>query len=250
MDHPSVVRYVAHGKTSASQTWLALEWLSGETFAARLDRGPLDVPSTLELAARLLAGLVALHARGVVHRDVTARPAADASEKCYLSLRMTAFGGALYDVRVRALSGEEQQMAAYADKVLLIVNTASQCMFTPQYEKLETLHQRYKSRGLSVLAFPCNQFGQQEPGTNDEIKSFCETYYRVTFPLFDKIEVNGEGAHPLFVHLKDRAPGIFGTRAIKWNFTKFLVSRGGREVQRFAPVTTPQEIREELELML
>lgn len=157
---------------------------------------------------------------------------------------------ALYDVPVRTLAGEERTLASYADKVILIVNTASQCVFTPQYEKLEALHRKYEARGFAVLGFPCNQFGQQEPGTNAEIAEFCETHFRVTFPLFDKVEVNGDAAHPLFVALKDRAPGIFGTRAIKWNFTKFLVSRGAREVQRFAPVTTPQEIREELEHLL
>jgi glutathione peroxidase len=159
-------------------------------------------------------------------------------------------GRALYDVPVRTLRGEEQTLESYADQVILVVNTASQCVFTPQYEKLEALHRKYAGRGFSVLGFPCNQFGGQEPGTNDEIAAFCETHFRVTFPLFDKVDVNGDTAHPLFVTLKDRAPGIFGTRAIKWNFTKFLISRGAREVQRFAPVTMPQEIREELELLL
>ncbi|MBL8743847.1 MAG: glutathione peroxidase [Myxococcales bacterium] len=157
---------------------------------------------------------------------------------------------ALYDLSVVTLRGEPRTLAEYADKVVLIVNTASHCVFTPQYEKLEALHRTYRGRGFSVLGFPCNQFGNQEPGPSDEIAHFCETHYGVSFPLFEKVDVNGETAHPLFVTLKERAPGIFGTRAIKWNFTKFLVSRGAREVQRFAPVTTPQEIRDELELML
>lgn len=156
----------------------------------------------------------------------------------------------LADIPLTTITGEATSLGAYAGKVLLIVNVASRCGLAPQYEKLEALHRKYAARGFAVLGFPCNQFGQQEPGTNDEIATFCETHFRVTFPLFDKVDVNGDTAHPLFVTLKDRAPGIFGTRAIKWNFTKFLVSRGAREVQRFAPVTTPQEIREELELLL
>ena len=156
----------------------------------------------------------------------------------------------LQDFSATTLSGTPQDLDAYAGKVVLVVNTASQCGFTPQYDGLEQLWQEYGDQGLVVLGFPCNQFGGQEPGTAEDIGEFCRVNHGVTFPLFDKVDVNGDTAHPLFVALKDRAPGIFGTRAIKWNFTKFLVSRGGREVQRFAPVTTPQEIREELELLL
>ncbi len=157
---------------------------------------------------------------------------------------------ALYRHRLHTLAGDELDLARYADHVLLVVNTASRCMFTPQYEGLENLHQRYQSRGFAVLGFPCNQFGGQEPGSSDDIRQFCDTTFKVTFPMFQRVEVNGPGAHPLFVELKARATGIFGTHVIKWNFTKFLVARHAREVLRFAPVTSPQEIREEIETLL
>jgi glutathione peroxidase len=134
--------------------------------------------------------------------------------------------------------------------VLLIVNTASQCGFTPQYAGLEELFEKYKGRGFRVLAFPCNQFGNQEPGTNEEIARFCEQNYSVSFPVMDKIKVNGEGESPLFAFLKSKAPGLLATKAIKWNFTKFLVSRDGKMVQRFAPTTTPQQMTPAIEEFL
>jgi glutathione peroxidase len=133
---------------------------------------------------------------------------------------------------------------------LLIVNTASKCGFTPQYTGLESLQQQYGTRGFSVLAFPCNQFGAQEPGTETEIQSFCEMNYQTTFPLFSKIEVNGAASHPLFTHLKEHAPGVLGSKRIKWNFTKFLVNQQGEVVKRYAPSTKPEAIAADIEALL
>ncbi len=149
---------------------------------------------------------------------------------------------ALYDFAVRRLDGSETSLADWRGKVLLIVNTASQCGFTPQYAGLEALYQKYKDRGFAVLGFPCNQFGAQEPGSADEISAFCEKNFGVSFPMFDKVDVNGPHAHPLFTHLKQEAPGILGTDGIKWNFTKFLVDRHGKVVTRYAPTTSPNAL--------
>jgi glutathione peroxidase len=156
----------------------------------------------------------------------------------------------IHDIAVQRLDGSHTTLADYAGKVLLIVNTASQCGFTPQYAGLEQLHRDYAARGLTVLGFPCNQFGAQEPGSADEIAGFCQRNYGVSFPMFAKIEVNGEHAHPLYVHLKHSAPGVLGTEAIKWNFTKFLVSRRGEVVGRYAPATTPQDLAPDIEAQL
>ena len=134
--------------------------------------------------------------------------------------------------------------------MLLIVNTASKCGFTPQYKGLEALHQKYHARGLAVLGFPCNQFGAQEPGTEDEIASFCEVNFGVTFPLFAKVDVNGDAAAPLYRHLKSAKPGLLGSEAIKWNFTKFLVDRKGTVVERFAPNTEPDALAADIEKLL
>ena len=134
--------------------------------------------------------------------------------------------------------------------MLLIVNTASQCGFTPQFAGLEALYTRYKDRGFEILGFPCNQFGAQEPGTADEIGSFCQKNYGVTFPMFAKVEVNGDDAHPLFQHLKKEARGLLGSEGIKWNFTKFLVDRDGSVVKRFAPAATPESLAAEIEALL
>jgi glutathione peroxidase len=150
----------------------------------------------------------------------------------------------LYDFVVRTIDGEETTLAAYRGKVLLIVNVASLCGFTPQYQGLEQLYRKHHAAGFEVLAFPCNQFGMQEPGTEEEIKSFCSTRYGVSFPLFAKIDVNGDATHPLYRWLKSEARGLFGTQRVKWNFTKFLVGRSGRVVGRFAPNATPAEIEE------
>ncbi|MCG2579092.1 glutathione peroxidase [Dechloromonas sp. XY25] len=156
----------------------------------------------------------------------------------------------LYDFSARRLTGDQQDFAAYRGKVLLIVNTASQCGFTPQYTGLEELYRKFRDRGLVVLGFPCNQFGEQEPGDAEAIGQFCQTRYDVTFPLFAKIEVNGDNAHPLYVWLKHEAAGILGTEAIKWNFTKFLIDREGQVVHRYAPATRPDELVEAVETLL
>lgn len=156
----------------------------------------------------------------------------------------------VYDHSARRIDGSEQALADYAGKVLLIVNVASQCGFTPQYAGLEALWRKYRERGLAVLGFPCNQFGAQEPGSEAEIAQFCSMRYDVTFPLFAKIEVNGEQAHPLYRHLKSAVPGMLGTEAIKWNFTKFLVDRQGRVVSRHAPTTAPADLEREIEALL
>lgn len=156
----------------------------------------------------------------------------------------------IYEIPVTALDGTEQTLAPYAGKVMLIVNTASQCGFTPQYTGLEALHRELGPKGLVVLGFPCNQFGAQEPGDAEEIKKFCSLTYDVTFPMFAKIDVNGDGTHPLFAHLKKEKPGLLFTEAIKWNFTKFLVGRDGRVLKRYAPNDTPEEIRKEIEAAL
>jgi len=155
-----------------------------------------------------------------------------------------------YDTPLETLAGQATSLASHAGKVLLIVNTASQCGFTPQYAGLEALHRRLKDRGLVVLGFPCDQFGHQEPGTSAEIASFCERNYGVTFPMHAKLEVNGDGAHPLFVQLKEAAPGLLGTKAIKWNFTKFLVGRDGAVVERYAPNVAPEKIAADIERLL
>ena len=156
----------------------------------------------------------------------------------------------IYDFRVKTIRGEEQSLADYKGKVLLIVNTASKCGFTPQYKELQKLYEQYRDRGFVVLGFPCNQFGNQEPGTEEEIEQFCQVNYGVTFPMFAKVDVNGENAHPLFQYLKEKAPGVLGTKAIKWNFTKFLVDRNGNVVARFASQTKPSELKNEIEELL
>jgi glutathione peroxidase len=152
----------------------------------------------------------------------------------------------LYDLSVRTLEGADQPLQTYAGKVLLIVNVASRCGFTPQYAGLERLWQQYGARGLVVLGFPCNQFGRQEPGTASEIKEFCTEKYQVTFPLFAKIDVNGAEADPLYSHLKAAAPGVLGSEAIKWNFTKFLIDRSGEVLQRYGSVDTPEKISKDI----
>ncbi|AMX01660.1 glutathione peroxidase [Microbulbifer thermotolerans] len=156
----------------------------------------------------------------------------------------------LYSISFQNADGSTASLAAYRGQVLLIVNTASKCGFTSQYKGLEALYEKYKDRGLVVLGFPCNQFGKQEPGSNDEIQQFCALNYGVTFPVHAKLEVNGPDAHPLFVALKRRAPGLLGTEAIKWNFTKFLVSRDGQQVKRFAPKDKPENLESEIERLL
>ena len=157
---------------------------------------------------------------------------------------------AITDLSVRGADGVPVPLAGWRGKVLLIVNTASQCGFTPQYAGLEALHRRYADRGFEVLAFPCNQFGAQEPGDAAEIARFCSLTYDVTFPVFAKVEVNGTAADPLFARLKSDAPGLMGTTAIKWNFTKFLVDRDGRTARRYAPTTKPEDLASDIEALL
>ncbi len=151
---------------------------------------------------------------------------------------------------VVTIDGETKTFGDFAGKFTLVVNVASKCGFTPQYRGLEALHRKFKDRGLAVLGFPCNQFGQQEPGSADEIKSFCSLSYEVTFPIFAKVDVNGARAHPLFKALKKAAPGLLGTEAIKWNFTKFLVDDQGNVRKRYAPTDSPEAIGDELITMI
>lgn len=156
----------------------------------------------------------------------------------------------VFDFELTRLDGAPMALDAYRGKVMLLVNTASKCGFTPQYAGLQALHERFAARGFSVIGFPCNQFGAQEPGDADEIASFCNRNYGVTFPLSARIDVNGPSADPLFAYLSSAAPGILGTEAIKWNFTKFLINRDGNIVARFAPTTKPEELAEEIERLL
>ena len=154
------------------------------------------------------------------------------------------------DFSAARANGEDTALSEFGGKVLLIVNTASKCGFTPQYEGLESLQKSYGERGFSVLAFPCNQFGGQEPGSGAEIQSFCDLNYQTSFPLFSKIEVNGAASHPLFIHLKEQSPGVLGSKRIKWNFTKFLVNQQGEVVKRYAPSTKPEAIAGDIEALL
>ncbi|MCJ8295062.1 MAG: glutathione peroxidase [Colwellia sp.] len=156
----------------------------------------------------------------------------------------------IYQFSVENNKQESIELTQFTDKVLLIVNTASNCGFTPQYQGLQALHDSFQEKGFEVLAFPCNQFKQQESGSNEEIQQFCDLHFNIKFPLFNKIEVNGNNAHPLFNYLKQQAPGILGSKSIKWNFTKFLVNRQGEVVQRYAPTTKPEAITADIEKLL
>lgn len=156
----------------------------------------------------------------------------------------------IYAFSAESLSGESVSLANWQNKVLLIVNTASECGFTPQYKGLQELHDRYGERGFAVLGFPCNQFGKQEPGDAAQIGEFCEKNFGVTFPLFAKIDVNGANAHPLFKYLTEEAPGVLGTEGIKWNFTKFLVDREGTVINRYGSVTKPDALSKDIEKLL
>ena len=157
---------------------------------------------------------------------------------------------ALYACKANDIKGREISLGKYAGKVLLIVNTASKCGFTPQYAGLEKLHEKYKDKGLAVLGFPCNQFGAQEPDDETEIQKFCELNYDVKFPMFAKVDVNGANTHPVYSVLKSAAKGLMGTEGIKWNFTKFLVDRNGKVVERYAPTTKPEDMAEIIEGLL
>ena len=158
--------------------------------------------------------------------------------------------GSVYDFQALSIEGKPAHLSTQRGKVLLIVNTASQCGFTPQFKGLERLWEDYRDRGLVVVGFPSNEFGAQDPGSNEEIASFCEMNYGVSFPMMSKVQVNGEQAHPLWRWLKAQAPGVLGTEAVKWNFTKFLVGRDGRVIKRYAPNEAPEAMRADIEAAL
>lgn len=156
----------------------------------------------------------------------------------------------VYDFEAKTLDGKPARLADLQGKVLLVVNTASECGFTPQFTGLEALFEKYRDRGFAVLGFPCNQFGEQEPGSAEQIGAFCQKNYGVTFPMFEKIDVNGDAAHPLYKWLKESAPGLLGSERIKWNFTKFLIDRNGQVKARYAPVTKPEQLAQDIEALL
>ena len=156
----------------------------------------------------------------------------------------------VYDFNVKTIDGNDMSLNEYKGKVLLIVNVASKCGFTPQYKGLEALYEKYKDKGLVILGFPCNQFNSQEPGTNKEIKEFCSINFGVTFPMFDKIDVNGDNAHPLYKYLTEKVTGILGTKAIKWNFTKFLIDKNGIPFDRYGSMASPEGMSEDIEKLL
>lgn len=155
----------------------------------------------------------------------------------------------VYDYKVQTIDGTDVSLDNYKGKVLLVVNTASKCGFTPQFKELESLYKAYKDKGLEILGFPCNQFAAQDPGNNEEIKNFCTLNYDVTFPMFSKIDVNGANTHPLYQHLKENSPGLLG-KSVKWNFTKFLVDAEGNVVDRFAPNKAPSKLTKNIEKLL
>jgi len=156
----------------------------------------------------------------------------------------------VHDFSAKTIDGKDQKLDAWKGKVVLVVNVASKCGFTPQYTGLEAMHRRLKDKGLVIAGFPCDQFGHQEPGDEKEIKEFCSLTYDVSFPMYAKVEVNGDGTHPLYQHLKTAAPGLLGSKAIKWNFTKFLIDRKGNVVKRYAPTDKPEDIEKDVEKLL
>lgn len=156
----------------------------------------------------------------------------------------------IYQFQANTIKGEQLPLSQYEGKALLIVNTASKCGFTPQYKGLEELYAKYKDKGFEVLAFPCNQFGGQEPGSSEDIQSFCDLTYKTSFPLFEKVDVNGDNAHELFKYLKEKCPGLLGTKKIKWNFTKFLIDKNGEPIKRYAPTDKPETIAPDIEKVL
>lgn len=156
----------------------------------------------------------------------------------------------IYDFTATAINGQSINLSDYRDKVMLIVNTASKCGFTPQFQGLELLYSELQDQGLAILGFPCNQFGNQDPGNDGQIEEFCQLNYGVSFPMFSKIDVNGDDAHPLYQYLKDEAKGLLGSRTIKWNFTKFLVDSYGKVVKRYAPTDKPEAIKKDIQKLL
>lgn len=229
----------------------------GDKVRVQLDCQPDGVPAAPGQVSRELCSRARRAASLKIWRssvDMTE----NATEGCArgdAGFKITGYGGAgmentVYGFTVKNSKGEDYALAALKGKVALIVNVASNCGFTPQYEGLEALYKKYSGQGLVVLGFPCNQFGGQEPGSNEQIRNFCSLNYGVTFPVMDKIEVNGAGAHPLYVHLKAAAPGALGSEAIKWNFTKFLVDRDGGVISRYAPATKPEALVPDIEKAL
>ena len=156
----------------------------------------------------------------------------------------------VYEYEARTSAGNEVKLSDYQGKVVLIVNTASKCGFTPQFQGLQELYDKYHDRGLEILGFPSNQFKEQDPGSNEEILEFCQLNYGVQFPMFEKVDVKGENAHPLFRYLSDEAPGLMGSKSVKWNFTKFLIDKEGKPVKRFAPQTSPDQLEKDIEKLL
>ncbi|WP_037283487.1 glutathione peroxidase [Saccharibacillus sacchari] len=156
----------------------------------------------------------------------------------------------VYEYEARTSTGNEVKLSDYQGKVVLIVNTASKCGFTPQFQGLQELYDKYHDRGLEILGFPSNQFKEQDPGSNEEILEFCQLNYGVKFPMFEKVDVKGENAHPLFRYLSDEAPGLMGSKSVKWNFTKFLIDKDGKPVKRFAPQTSPDQLEKDIEKLL
>jgi glutathione peroxidase len=156
----------------------------------------------------------------------------------------------IYNIVLKDITGNEVKMSEFSDKVLLVVNTASKCGFTPQYTGLEKLYENYKDKGLLVLGFPCNQFGAQEPGSSEEIQDFCTLNFDIKFPMFEKVEVNGKNTHPLYQYLKEAAPGLLGSKKIKWNFTKFLIGKSSSSIKRYAPNTEPENIEKDIKIAL
>ena len=156
----------------------------------------------------------------------------------------------VYDFTVKKIDGKEINLEIYKGKPLLIINTASKCGFTPQFKGLEDIYEQLKEFNMEILGFPCNQFGSQDPGSDEEIKNFCDITYQISFPMFSKVEVKGNNAHPLFEYLSEKAPGIMGTRAIKWNFTKFLIDSHGAPIKRYAPKDTPADVLEDIKNVL
>lgn len=156
----------------------------------------------------------------------------------------------IYDFECETITDEKKSLKAFDGDVILIVNTASKCGLTPQFEGLESLYQKFKDKGVSILGFPCNQFANQDPAENDKIQEFCQLNYGVSFPMFGKVDVNGKNTDPLFVYLKEKAPGLLGSQKIKWNFTKFLVNRQGDVIKRYAPATKPEAIEKDIEKLI
>ncbi|SDM44796.1 glutathione peroxidase [Fictibacillus solisalsi] len=156
----------------------------------------------------------------------------------------------VYEYQAKTIMGEEKSLQEYEGKVLVIVNTASKCGFTPQYKELQALYDEFKDQGVEILGFPCNQFAGQEPGNEEEIQEFCQLNYGVAFPMFAKVDVKGDHVHPLFTYLTNEAPGILGSKAIKWNFTKFLVNKQGAVVSRYSPQTSPKDMKKDIEALL